>query len=80
VVKDGEARPAAEELARVIAGFPALSLLADRRSVLRQWGQPLDEALRQEFADGLDALRREGIAGARRFAAGKGRHGEFSEG
>ena len=34
------------------------------------------EALRSEWAHGRDSLVREGIAGARRFAAGKGRHGD----
>jgi enoyl-CoA hydratase len=41
------------------------------------WGKPLREALRDEFAGGLDCLEQEGVAGAGRFAAGKGRHGDF---
>jgi len=40
---------------------------------------PLRDALRQELAGGLEALRREGVAGAARFAAGEGRHGTPGE-
>ncbi len=79
VVPDGTARQAAEELAREIARFPQTCLRADRASVYRQAGLPLREALRQELAGGLDALRREGVAGAARFAGGKGRHGDSKE-
>jgi enoyl-CoA hydratase/carnithine racemase len=79
VVPDGTARQAAEELAREIARFPQACLRADRASVHRQAGLPLREALRQELTGGLDALRREGVAGAARFAGGKGRHGDYEE-
>lgn len=75
VVADGTAREAAEALAREIARFPQLCLRADRAAVLRQQGLPLREALRQELQRGLAALRQEGIAGATRFAGGRGRHG-----
>jgi enoyl-CoA hydratase len=77
VVADGAARAAAEELAHEIARFPRACTLADRASALGQQGLPQREALRQELAGGLAALRAEGIAGARRFASGKGRHGSF---
>lgn len=76
VVPDGTARQAAEELARQLARFPQACLRADRASVHRQSGLPLREALRQELAGGLEALRSEGVAGAGRFVAGQGRHGE----
>jgi enoyl-CoA hydratase len=75
VAPDGTARQEAEELARRLARFPQACLRADRASVRGQAGLPLREALRQELADGLAALRREGLAGAARFAGGKGRHG-----
>jgi enoyl-CoA hydratase len=77
VVPDGTARQAAEELAREIASFPQVCARADRASVHRQSGLPFREALRQEFAGGLEALRREGVAGAARFAGGRGRHGDL---
>ena len=46
-------------------------------SSLRQWGMGLDDALALETAGGLDVIRSgETQAGAQRFAAGEGRHGE----
>jgi enoyl-CoA hydratase len=79
VVGDGTARAAAEELARQLARFPQACLRADRASVLRQHDLPLREALRQEFDHGLGALRHEGVAGAARFAGGRGRHGDADD-
>jgi enoyl-CoA hydratase len=79
VVPDGTARRAAEDLARELASFPQTCLRADRASVHRQNGMPLRDALRQELAGGLDALRREGVAGAARFAAGEGRRGALGK-
>jgi enoyl-CoA hydratase len=40
---------------------------------------PVREALRSEWQNGRDSLVREGLAGAARFAAGKGRHGDFEK-
>jgi enoyl-CoA hydratase len=77
VVPTGQARAAAEALAAEIAGFPPECARADRRSAIAQWDLPLDEALRGELAGGLAALSSEGLAGARRFAGGAGRHGRF---
>ena len=77
VVPDGKAREAAEELAREIARFPQECVRADRASAYRQHGLSLRDAMRQEYQGGLEALRREGIAGATRFADGLGRHGDY---
>jgi enoyl-CoA hydratase len=78
VVPDGQARAAAEALAREIAGFPQRCLRSDRLSAYAQQGQSLEDALRGEFALGLEVLRSgETRAGASRFAAGAGRHGRF---
>jgi enoyl-CoA hydratase len=52
-------------------------MLTNRRSVFEQWSMPLDEALRQEGMRGVPMVQAEGEAGAARFAAGAGRHGEF---
>jgi len=79
VVPDGESRRRAEALAREIARFPQGCMRADRRSVYRQEGLPLREAMRYEWANGLPALEAEGVAGAARFASGKGRGGNFSD-
>jgi enoyl-CoA hydratase len=77
LVPAGTARQAAEELAAQLAAFPQACLRNDRLSVLEQHGLPTDEALRNEFARGQEALAREAAAGAARFAAGAGRHGAF---
>jgi len=77
VVEPGEARAAAIALAHELAAFPQRCLRADRTSSLRQWGMGLDDALALETAGGLDVIRSgETQAGAQRFAAGEGRHGE----
>lgn len=77
VVAKGQARAAAEALAEELAAFPQACLRADRASALGQFDLPLPQALRREFEGGLRALADEGVAGAARFAAGAGRHGDF---
>jgi enoyl-CoA hydratase len=79
VVPDGESRQRAEALAHEIARFPQACMRADRRSVYRQEGLGLREAMRYEWDNGVPAVRAEGTAGAARFASGKGRHGNFEE-
>jgi enoyl-CoA hydratase len=81
VVPDGSARTAAEALAREIAQFPQHCLREDRASVLEQHGLDLDAALANEFRHGVHVLEQgDHRAGAARFAAGRGRHGTFSDG
>ncbi|MBM3490232.1 MAG: crotonase/enoyl-CoA hydratase family protein [Alphaproteobacteria bacterium] len=80
VVPKGQARTAAEHLARQLCVFPQTCLRADRASVFRHWDKPLAEAVRGEFAAGLAVVAAEGQAGAQRFAAGAGRHGRFDAG
>ena len=77
VVPAGQARAAAEELAREITKFPQACLKADRRSSYEQWGMDLPAALVNEAKGGLKPLAEESQAGAARFAAGKGRGGNF---
>jgi enoyl-CoA hydratase len=79
VVPDGQSRQRAEALAQEIARFPQDCMRADRRSVYRQEGLPLREAMRYEWENGLPAFYSEGAAGAGRFASGKGRGGNFSD-
>ena len=79
VVPAGQARVAAEALAREIAGFPQACLRADRRSAFAQWDLPLEAALRQEGRLGAPIVAAEGRSGARRFVDGAGRHGRFEE-
>jgi enoyl-CoA hydratase len=78
VVEDGGALAAAQALAAAIAEFPQACLRADRASAIRQWDLSLEDALRLEGAGGFAVIAAEGLAGARRFAAGAGRHGEPS--
>ena len=80
VVPKGTARATAEELAAEIAKFPFLCTQADRRSAYEQWELPLDEALLNEFKRGWTAIEAgETMAGATRFAGGKGRGGSFKD-
>lgn len=77
VVGVGEARPAAEELARQLCQFPQQCMNADRASVYRQWELPFDHAMTAEFAHGHGIVAAEGQAGAARFTGGAGRGGSF---
>jgi enoyl-CoA hydratase len=79
VVPPGEARVAAEAMAHEIARFPQAAVAADRRNVYETYGFTVREALKREWANGLDAHRKEGAAGAARFAVGRGRHGDFAD-
>jgi enoyl-CoA hydratase len=76
VVPTGQAREAALGLARQLAAFPQATMRADRESALRQWDMPLGEALKQEWERGRERIP-DALEGARRFAAGQGRHGKF---
>jgi enoyl-CoA hydratase len=76
VVDEGAALATAQALAADIAAFPQACLRADRASAIGQWDLSLDEALRVEGMRGFDVVAAEGLAGAQRFAAGAGRHGD----
>jgi enoyl-CoA hydratase len=78
VVPDGESRAAAEALAEQIAGFPERCMRSDRLSAYQQQGFSLEDAIANEFDHGIRVIRSgETREGARRFAAGAGRHGSF---
>jgi enoyl-CoA hydratase len=78
VVPAGRAREEAEALARTIAAFPPNCVRSDRRSAWEGTGLPLPTALTNEFALGkATADTGESQEGARRFASGAGRHGQF---
>ena len=76
VVAPGMAREAAVTLARQLAGFPQATMLADRESAYTQWDLPFGRALQQEWQRGKARIP-DALAGAQRFAAGHGRHGQF---
>jgi enoyl-CoA hydratase len=79
VVPDGQARAAAEALAREIAAFPQACMNTDRLSAHGQWDRPLAEALRDEGRAGVPIVAAEGRGGAGRFVNGAGRHGSFGK-
>ncbi|MFD4143884.1 MULTISPECIES: crotonase/enoyl-CoA hydratase family protein [unclassified Streptomyces] len=80
LVPPGEARRAAEQLAREIAAFPQLCLRHDRLSVLEQHGLGTPDALAAEYRHGMVPLTAgETQSGADRFAGGAGRHGSFTD-
>jgi enoyl-CoA hydratase len=77
VVAPGAALAAAQTLAAEIARFPQVCMRGDRASAFAGWSMDLDAALRAEGVRGRKALTAESQAGALRFAAGKGRGGDF---
>src|SRR5215204_4235646 len=77
VVPEGQALAEAKSLAEQLAKFPQTCLRSDRRSSYEQWGLDVAEALVNEGKRGAPALQQESRAGAARFAAGKGRGGNF---
>ena len=79
VVPAGASLDTALAQARSIAAFPQHCLRADRHCVQTQQGQPLGEALRNEFKWNVPVVQTEGVQGAARFAAGEGRHGDFGD-
>lgn len=78
VVDDGMALETALEIARDLARFPQGCMRADRASAIRQWSLGPAAALTSEWRS-AETYRSEGAAGAARFAAGKGRGGDFAE-
>ena len=78
VVAAGRAREEAEELARTIAAFPQRCVRSDRRSAWEGIGLSLPAAIANEFGLGKGTIDSgESQEGARRFASGAGRHGQF---
>jgi enoyl-CoA hydratase len=78
LVPRGEARTQAVALAQELARFPQGCLRNDKRSALRQWDLDETAAIVDEMQGGLDVIASgETLAGAARFAEGKGRHGAF---
>ena len=57
LVAPGQALEGALKLAEGLAAFPQMCMRNDRMSSYQQWNLPLDEALRQETALGLEVIR-----------------------
>lgn len=80
LVPTGDARRAAERLAREIAAFPQVCLRHDRLSAREQHGLSESNALAAEYRHGMVPLTEgETRTGADRFAGGAGRHGSFED-
>ncbi len=80
IVEDGRSLDAAKKLALQIAAFPQLCMRNDRLSAYEQWNLPLEDALSNEFEKGMETINsQETVIGAKRFASGKGRHGNFED-
>ena len=76
LVEDGQALPAALQLAHQLARLPQDCLRSDRSSAIEQWDLPLEEALRNEARHGMTALGSpQLIENVQRFVKGAGRHG-----
>lgn len=78
VCSDGKGVETALELADQLARFPQACMRADRISAIRQWSLEPAQALVREWKS-AETFRSEGMAGAARFADGKGRSGDFEE-
>jgi len=76
VVPPGQARAAAEDLAREVAALPQACLRSDRAATLEGMSLPAGEAMANEFLHGLGVLSAPGFAaGVQRFRDGAGRGG-----
>lgn len=79
LVPEGQALSEALALADLLAKFPQTCLRSDRLSSYDQWSLDVPAALVNEARHGMPALQAESRKGAARFAAGKGRGGDFGE-
>ena len=80
VVPRGQSRQAAESLARELARFPQVCLRQDRLATYEGLDLPFADAMTNELKHGLVSLTAGSAEGARRFAEGAGRHGDFGSG
>jgi enoyl-CoA hydratase len=79
VVATGTARAEAARIAAGIARFPSLCMRTDRASAYAGWDGDLRRALQAEALAGAAPLAQGARDGAARFAAGRGRAGDFEE-
>lgn len=80
VVPNGTVRQEAEKLAEELARLPPVCMRHDRLSAYQQWDLDYAEAMANEFEHGRAVvLSGETVAGAGRFASGRGRGGSFTD-
>lgn len=77
VVPAGQSREEAEKIAHQLCQFPQKCLRADRMSAYRSFDLNFEQAMIAEYREGAKVLSDEAVPGAKRFAAGAGRHGSF---
>jgi enoyl-CoA hydratase len=78
VVRNGQAKDRAQELALFISRFPQVCLTHDRMSLYEALGRGIQDALANEFRHGLETIQSgETVHGVSRFKKGEGRHGRF---
>ena len=76
LTEPGHALQEAVALAKQLARLPQAALRGDRLSAIEQWSLDWEHATLNEFRHGIATVNTgETEAGARRFAAGAGRHG-----
>jgi enoyl-CoA hydratase len=78
IAEPGKHLDRALELAERIASFPQETMLADRQAAIEGSGQPLADGLELERQLGMEVLDI-AVEGAKRFASGQGRHGQFPD-
>ena len=79
LVEPGCALESAVALAQALADLPQACLRSDRDAARRSCYPDEMAALQAEFEAGMEILRTAARAGAERFAAGAGRHGESGD-
>lgn len=81
VVANGTALDEAISLAKQLVKFPQLCMNVDRNSAYYTAynATSFEDAMRNEFEQGFKVVAAEGVAGARKFSSGSGRHGGFSD-
>ena len=78
VVKNGQSKSRAQEMALFISRFPQVCLNHDRMSLYEGLGMKIQDALANEFRHGLETIQSGEIGhGVSRFKKGEGRHGQF---
>jgi enoyl-CoA hydratase len=78
VVKSGQSKSRAQEMALFISHFPQVCLAHDRTSLYEGLGLKIQDAMTNEFRHGLETIQTgEIVHGVSRFKNGKGRHGQF---
>ena len=79
LTEDGDALKTAQTLAHTISKFPQTCMRNDRMSAYTQTHLTVEEAMQNEFRLGMETIQsNETFKGAKQFAEGAGRHGNFS--